>query len=374
MFDLKQRRTLLLATVTVTAVSGLLTACTGAENSSSAGGRPTAASAPPQVIERLAAASAEQTAWIGPEEPIDPPAGQRIVAITCGSQGYGCVQGAEGAAEAGALLDWDVTVVDGKGDPSVWNAAVTQAVSDGADGIVLAAVNPALVSDGLARAERAGIPVVSLFIPELDGAPDVDAHVTTDHEGGGRALADWVIADSGGDAQVLVLSEPAFPELVLRGEGFAEELSRECPGCAITDTVEFSIGTMASDLAGLVTTALQADPTIDYVLAPFDSSATFAAQGIRQSGRTDVALVSGEGDPDGLQRVRDGEQAVDLATVPAMGGWAAIDHLARIFTGQPAEDYLLPQRLITRDNLPSESGGWASDVDYAATFRELWGR
>lgn len=374
MFD-RERRTTVTATVAASLSLGLLlTACSGAEGSGASGPEEATASAAPEVLERLDNASAEQTTWPGPEASIKPPSGKRIVAITCGSQGYGCVQGAQGVEEAGDELGWDVTVVDGKGDPSVWNAAVTQAVSDRADGIVLAAVNPALVSDGLDRAEKAGIPVVSLFIPQLGDAPAVDAYVTTDHESGGQALADWVIASSGGDAHVLVLSEPAFPELVQRSDGFTEELTRQCPSCEIAETVEFSIGTMASDLPSLVTTALQSDPTIDYVLAPFDSSGTFASQGIRQSGRTDVSLVSGEGDPDGLQRVRDGVQAVDLATVPAMAGWAAVDHLARIFTGEPIEDYLLPQRLITRDNMPSDSGVWTGDVDYAATYRELWGQ
>jgi ribose transport system substrate-binding protein len=352
----------------------LLAACSGAASTGPSPDSRSSASAAPEVLKRLASASADQTGWPGPDAPITAPSGRRIVAITCGSQGYGCVQGAQGVKDAGKALGWDVTVVDGKGDPSVWNAAVTQAVSDSADGIVLSAVNPALVSDGLARAKRAGIPVVSLFIPRLSGAPVVDAYVSTDHESGGKALADWVIADSGGDAHVLVLSEPAFPELVRRGKGFTSELAAECPDCTIADTVDFSIGTMASDLPSLVTTALQSDPTINYVLAPFDSSATFASQGIRQSGRADVALVSGEGDPDGLQRVRDGAQAVDLATVPAMAGWAAVDDLARLFGGKPIDDNLLPQRLITREDMPSKTGGWAGDVDYKGTYRKLWGK
>ena len=331
-------------------------------------------SAAPQVLDRLHAASARQTTWPGPDSPVVAPAGKKIVAITCGSQGYGCVQGAQGVKDAGAKLGWDVTVVDGKGDPSVWNAALTQAASDGADGIVLSAVNPALVSDGLRQAKAAGIPVIELFIPKLDGAPTVDAYVSTDHRAGGQALADWVIGTSGGRAHVLVLSEPAFPELVQRNQGFTDEISKECPACKVAETVQFSIGTMAQDLPGQVSTALQADPTINYVLAPFDSSGTFASQGIRQSGRADVALVSGEGDPDGLQRVRAGEQGVDLATVPAWAGWAAVDHLARIFDAKPASDYLIPQRLIARDNMPTTSGDWAGDLDYAAKYSQLWGK
>ncbi|WP_432937380.1 sugar ABC transporter substrate-binding protein [Kribbella sp. CA-253562] len=320
----------------------------------------------------VTAAKAPQTTWTGPTTPVTPPAGRRIVAITCGSQGYGCVQGARGVAAAGQVVGWDVSIVDGKGDPSVWNAAVTQAVTDRADGIVLAAINPALVQDGLAKAKAAGVPVVVQFIPELPGAK-VDAHVTTDHLAGGKTLADWVIADSGGQAKVLLLEEPAFPELVRRNDGIRAQLQASCPGCTIVSTTKFSIGTMVQQLPGLVTTALQSHPEITHILAPFDSSGTFAAQGIRQAARK-VALVSGEGDPDGLTRLRKGEQAADLATVPAWAGWAAVDQLARLFTGAAVQPHVLPQRLFTADNVPAEQGSWRGDLDYAAQFSKLWGK
>jgi ribose transport system substrate-binding protein len=365
------RRLLLAASATSLAM--ILSACsdTATTSASSAdtgsGGDNSAAAA------TVAAASAAQTQWPGPNDTITPAAHKKIVAITCGSQGYGCVQGAQGVEAAGKVLGWDVTVVDGKGDPSVWNAAVTQAVTDKADGIVLAAVNPVLVQDGLAKAKAAHVPVIVEFIPRFPGAT-VDGYVSTDHTQGGKVLADWVIANSGGKAKVLVLEEPAFPELVQRNDGIRAELAAACPNCHIVSTAKFSLGTMVQQLPGLVTTALQSHPDITYVLAPFDSAGTFATQGIRQSGRTDVALVSGEGDPDGLTRVRNGEQAADLATVPAWAGWAAADQLARLFNGKTAQPYTLPQRLFTAHNLPNGQAGWSGDVDYAAEFSKIWGK
>jgi ribose transport system substrate-binding protein len=321
----------------------------------------------------VAAAAARQTAWPGPDEPVPVVRGKKVVAITCGSQGYGCVQGAQGVVAAGKTLGWDVQVVDGKGDPSVWNAAVVQAVADRADGIVLAAINPALVQDGLARARAAHIPVIVEFLPKLPGA-SVDGYITTDHAAGGKVLADWIISDSGGRAKVLMLDEPAFPELVSRNDAVRAELRAACSGCSIVSSAKFSIGTMAQQLPSLVSSALQSHPDIGYVLAPFDSAGTFAAQGIRQSDQPAVKLVSGEGDPDGLTRVRTGEQAADLATVPGWAGWAAVDDLLRLFHGKPVTDYTLPQRLFTKASVPAGSGGWAGDLDYAAKFRAVWGQ
>jgi ribose transport system substrate-binding protein len=355
-------------------VAALLTlgvaACGGGSHAATGGGTTAASSA---VDADVAKAMAPLQAFPGPTAPVKAPAGKKIVAITCSSQGYGCVQGAAGVQAAGRTLGWTVTVVDGKGDPSAWNAAVEQAVVQKADGIVLLAINPALVSSALAKAHAAGIPVISALIPKLGGAA-ADGYVSTDHAQGGRILADWIIKDSGGKAHVLMLDEKAFPELVERNTALVGELKSQCPGCTVDTTVEFNIGTMAQSLAGAVTSALQRDPNISYVVAPFDSSGIFAAQGIRQAGKAQsVKLIGAEGDPSGITGVQSGAQAIDLATVSPWAGWAAMDLLARRFAGAPVEQTALPQRLFDKSNVPAGKG-WTGDVDYAARYRELWGR
>jgi ribose transport system substrate-binding protein len=324
------------------------------------------------VSETVTKAMVPQKEFTGPTEPVAAESGKKIVAITCSSQGYGCVQGAKGVEEAGKELGWSVTVVDGKGDPSVWNEAIRQAIVTKADGIVLLAVDPKLVADGLSRAKAAGIPVIDTFVPKFPGTA-ADGYVTTDHVEGGQILADWITQDSGGSAQVLMLNDNEFPELVQRNTALERQLESACPGCSIVESVEFSIGKMAQELGPAVTSALQRNPSIEYVVAPFDSSGIFAAQGIRQAGKTEtVKMVSAEGDPNGFEAIRNGEQAVDLATVPPWGGWAAVDLMLRQFAGSPIEESLLPQRLFDESNLPSGEG-WEGDVDYKAEFRNLWG-
>jgi ribose transport system substrate-binding protein len=350
--------------------AGLTLAGCGGSSPEPEAGAP--ASAGP-ATETVKTAMAPLSEFKAPGEAVEAPAGKRVVAVTCSSQGYGCVQGGVGVQEAGKVLGWDVTVADGKGDPAAWNSAIQQAVTAKADGIVLLAVDPALVTGALAKAKAAGIPVVSTFIPKL-GSATVDAYASTDHAAGGKILASWIAADSGGKAKVLMLNEKAFPELVKRNTALTDELAASCPGCEVVDTVEFNIGTMAQQLAGAVTSALQRHPDVTYVVAPFDSSGIFAGQGIRQAGKAGtVKMVGAEGDPNGIQAVQQGAQAVDLATVPPWGGWAAADLLVRHFAGAPVEHAELPQRLFDKSNVPSGKG-WTGDVDYKASYAELWGR
>jgi ribose transport system substrate-binding protein len=360
------------------ALAGFLTATTigisacGSSGGASPGNSASAARATAQVNGVVAQAMAPVTAFPDGSRPITAPSGKRIVAITCGSQGYGCVQGALGATKAAQSLGWSVTTVDGKSDPSVWNSALQQAIVTHANGVILLAISPQLVQGALASAKAAHIPVIEVFQPQFPG-PAASGYVTTDHVSGGKELADWIIKDSGGQAQVLVLDEPEFPELGQRNAAVRAELKAACPGCQVVDSVSFNIGTMPQQLPQAVISALQQHPDINYVVAPFDSSAVFASQGITQAGKAGtVKLVSGEGDPPAMSRLQSGAQAADLATVPQWGGWAAVDELVRIFGGQNgAATELLPQRLFTRANALS-APAWPGDINYQAKFESLW--
>lgn len=321
----------------------------------------------------LAAARAPLATWPGPVAPVKVEAGKTVFVVTCSSQGIGCVRAANGVTDAGAALGWSVTVIDGRGDPGAWNGAILSAIAAGADGIVLAAVPPMLVGDALDQARAAGITVVSTFNPAPAAADSLFAYVRPDHEAQGRLAADWVAADSGGKAKVLLVEDNEFPELALRSKGFNEELAAACPGCAIVETVESTIGTMAQRLPGAVASALSRHPDADYLIAPFDSNAFFAGEGVRQAGRAKTVKVAGfEGDPQTLQAIRAGAQAMTIANPAEWMGWQASDELARAFAGAHAANVPVPFRLIDAENAP-DTAGWTGDLDYQAEFKRLWG-
>ena len=99
--------------------------------------------------------------YSGPTEPAKAPEKLKVTAITCLSILHGCVSPAVGLQHAGEALGWDVTVVDGGGNPSKQNSAILDAVSAGSKVIVLVAVDPAAVQLGLKAAKDAGVLVVS---------------------------------------------------------------------------------------------------------------------------------------------------------------------------------------------------------------------
>lgn len=311
--------------------------------------------------------------WPGPTANVKVAQPKTIFVVTCSSQGIGCVRAAAGVTAAGAVLGWKVQVIDGRGDPGAWNGAILSAIAAKADGIVLAAVPPMLVGDALERAKQAGISVVSVFNPLPKDPGSLFAWVRPDHEAQGRLAAEWVIKDSGGTAKVVVVSDNEFPELAQRVKGF-EEVLKTCGGCTIAENVESTIGTMAQRLPGAIASVLSRHPDANYLVAPFDSNAFFASEGVRQAGRTGAVKVTGyEGDPQTIAAIRAGAQAMTIANPAEWMGWQATDELARSFAGEKAANVPVPFRLIDAGNAPS-TDGWTGDIDYAAEFRKLWGK
>jgi ribose transport system substrate-binding protein len=304
-----------------------------------------------------------------PSEAPTPARDKRVVAVTCTNEGDGCPISAQAVGEATRQFGWRVQVIDGKGDPGVWNSAILNAISTKADAIVLSAVAPGLVKDALAKAEAAGIPVVSMFEPR-DPDDGLYGHVTPDHSAQGTLAADWVIADSDAKATVIAVTDDEFVELGHRHSAFTGRLD-DCAGCEVVATVPSTLATLSTRLPGAVASALQQHPDATYVVTPTDNHALFASQGIQQAGRAGaVKLVGFDGNTPSYTLVRNGTQAIDIVESYTLQGWLAADLLIRAFAGEPGSDHVLPSRLFTRETMPETL--WQTEVDFKAQLTKLW--
>ena len=294
-----------------------------------------------------------------------------IVGITCISDG-GCIDGILGAQEAGKALGWTTKIIDGKGDPNVWNEAILNAITIHASGIVVTAVPSFLIQDALQKARAAGIPVVSIFNPIFphDG---FYGHVTPDHAAMGRLIADWVIADSRGTAHVIFVEDNTHMDLKMRLGGFQHELAR-CAGCKIDSFVQASDATIYTRLPGAIAAALEQHPDTTYVVGATDGFTPMAVQAIRQVGRSGQVKVAGfDGSRQATDQMNSGDESASVVEPVNFAGWLAIDLLVRAFAGQPAHDAaFLPAKLLDRLNVPAK-GLWDSDFNYRAKFLRAWG-
>ncbi len=367
-----RRAVLLTAAVCATAgVAACGSASSSSSGGSSSGGDPPSQSVVSQARQVVGQARQPVTSYTLPKAHLSAVKDKHIVAITCTNQGSGCLQSAQAAATAVKSFGWTMTIVDGKGDPNVWNSAILNAITDHADAILLSAVPTALVSGAMAKAKAAAIPIVTMFTPVLpDGAY---GHVTVDHTLQGKQMADWVIADSNGKAHVIVNTDTEFTELRQRVAGFEAEL-KECGGCKVVATVPSTLATLVTDMPNAAASAAQAHPDANYFIAVTDNHAVFAVQGLRQAGvlNNPVRVVSYDGNTPNYQLLRDGSQAADDVEPYGLQGWLAADLLLRAFDHQPEADRTLPSRILDKQNVPP-SGMWDTDFNYQRTLRSLWG-
>jgi len=156
------------------------------------------------------------------------------------------------------------------------------------------------------------------------------------------------------------------------GRSFRRPAGAGRAGDCRTKTVEFTFATMPTKLPGQIASALQADPTLEYVVAPFDAGVTFVRQGVQQGGGK-AKIASFEGDPPTMKTIGDGVQVADMAGPNVWTGWHSVDSLARLMLDEPVKDTPMPMRLFTTDN-KDETAGWEGDLDFRTRYKQLWGK
>jgi ribose transport system substrate-binding protein len=321
--------------------------------------------------------------WSGPNTAVKPPKGKSVTIIICGSQGITCVRVGNGAKAAAKALGYRATVVNGQSEPTVWNQAIENAVAAKTSAIVLAGVPPALVTGALADAKSHHV-VVAAVLSVL--GPAVNVRVSYDRKKVAQANSAFIAKNSGGKANVLVAEdESEFPETTPTETGYTKDLPSDCTGCKVVTTVKFTLALASQNLPSAIASALRSNPSVNYVTVPFDAVVPFVEEGISQAGMTGKVKIVGVGaDPPSVSALKSGGETESLGTPAEWMGWDAIDGIVRVFDHKAlpklqanlpggASNYVVPERLITKKNLPG-AAGWQGSYDYKAKFLSLWGK
>jgi ribose transport system substrate-binding protein len=334
---------------------------------------------------KLGEAMKSQTSWQGPTEPVTPPKDFRLAVVTCYSILHGCVSPGIGAQHAAQALGWDFSIYDGKGDPTVWSQRIDQALTNGADAIITVAVNGAAVKGALARAKKAGVPVISTSNATAPGEQGFRLDTSPNLEALGRAIADWYIVDSEGKGVITPWLDKEFQSNISTEDGLQEEL-KLCTTCTVKSTENFVSTDVPNNLGPSTAAYLRQNPDVNYVYASYDPAATVQVPAILQAGQGDkVKLCSILGDAQNLKYIADGKvQACDGAWDNEYEGWATVDQIIRLVTNKPLHvskgvperfkyGENIPYVLLDKDNLPEGDKDWTAPFDYISEYKKLWG-
>ncbi|MCU1580317.1 MAG: hypothetical protein JWP19_2521 [Rhodoglobus sp.] len=319
---------------------------------------------------------AAPTQWQGPNTPTSIVAGQTVAVILCAGAAEGCVRIGDGVKEAGDAVGWTVKSYDGQGQAAVQSAAIQQAITEGANGIVLVAIDARAVGQGMSVAKAAGVPVVSVVGGNTIGTGEgqVLAEPNAQAELAGENLANWVVADSKGTAKIAMFHAPEFTDSIARYDG-SKKVFDSCSTCQIVSDITYTAATSAQQIPLQTKSILQANPSIDYAWIDIGGIGQAQVQAIAEMGLGDkVKLVSFDCNALDVQNIRDANVQVACEGLGLeAGGWGAIDSLNRIFAGDATEATYVPIRTLDAANLPSDKV-WQGDFDFRAKYKQLWGK
>lgn len=294
-----------------------------------------------------------------------------------------CVDATAGVKEAAKVLDWNLTVVDGKGDPAAWTAALKQAVAAKADGIYALSIDCASAKAGYKAAKQAEIPVVVSTSIDCPDAPMFTSIVQGAksptwidyYERQGRLRADYAALLTDGEAKVIMQRLPEVEVTNALDKTFESRLA-ECDNCEILATQDLTAADLAAPTAGQeLLTLFQQHPDANILLTDNDSYVQGVAQALRQADRKDIQVIAGEGYPTTFELIREGYIAAAFTMPLNWTAWAAMDNLNRVFAGDDPEQIPpagFDTTIVTAENVPPEGEGLESTIDYRAAYEREW--
>jgi ribose transport system substrate-binding protein len=291
-----------------------------------------------------------------------------------------------GMKQAADTAGAELVVYRNQGEPAQWIQGIRTAIAQDADAITLLAQDPELLGPQIEQAEREGIPVIVVRTTGEGEAcqvdPDGETYGTTcvpgPFEQAGRLEADWVIAASGGKADVLVITSNDTRSTRSLVRGMKDEFKTKCSSCEAR-YVDVPIPDWAREVRGEVQSALVRDPGIDYVIPIYDSMSQYVVPAIKASGKAGrVKIATFNGTPFVLKMLQDDDIVqMDVGENLSWTGWASMDQAFRVIAGEkPLKSENTPLRVFDDGNV--DQAGRPPEFDrgygggYVEGYKRLW--
>ncbi|HUA03963.1 MAG TPA: substrate-binding domain-containing protein [Solirubrobacteraceae bacterium] len=384
-------RSTLLALVTAVAVAGLTAGC----GSSSSSSTTTASAAANTGTSSTAAASSSTPSWLAaaqsatsqaeqvptailqtPLGSFKPKSSGTIFHVACNLALEGCTKLANGIKAGTLAIGYQFKLCNGGTTANQINECFTQAIAAHPTAIVVNGIGESDAANSFAAAAKAGVPIVGSFTgdsPGINGVVTEVAGNTCAQQA--KTVANAIIADSKGKANVLWVGTNTYTCNIQRQQGFLDQM-KTCPTCTVK-TLSFAIDAITSQLPSQLQSALQSNPNLTYVVGTFDAVALAATQAIRQAGKADSIKVAGfDGDAPDLQLVKEGSiQMWDDVTGGGEPGYAAVDAAARHAVNKQVPKVTdITTMLVTKSNYSQIAPAYQGPSGYEQQFKQLWGK
>jgi ABC-type sugar transport system substrate-binding protein len=304
-----------------------------------------------------------------------PKPGGKVIRLVIGTAATD-VQGGTAMAAAANAIGWSEQTISYDGTPADLSAKFAQAVSEKPTVIVVDSQEPSLLTQEIAAAKAAGIVVSLSSIPDIPtsfpGYSALSSGIATSTEEG-QVLANWMMRDSKCTGNAVTFSLAGIPGSEADAASFVKTVQAQCPACkAQTHVVQLSdLGTSAVPTA--VTSILQADPSIKYLMMTVGNLADGLSAQLTQANITGVKIFGGVPDAESLTSLQAGTNSAWVNLSENMLAWNELDAALRSIEQQkPIVDPPLPLALLTSADAPPGTSFPTYPLDYQSEFEKLW--
>lgn len=262
-------------------------------------------------------------------------------------------------------LNIKVNLVDGGWDANQQANAIQNAISSGADGIVISPVDPSAVCTYVDEALDAGIEVCALttqigtgdaedpVYPETVG---LVGHIETEVGRTAMDIAAEALDRSGKIA--IIEGTPGMSDTEGRKKGIDEE-NKEYPDIEVVSRVcgEWVVDKAYTAMQNII----QSNPEVELVICHSDNMAVGAAKALEDADMTDkVKIVGIGGSKDALDLIKKGEIYGTIMYVPETEAYTALEATAKVVRGEAEKETFynvqdLPLFAETRDVCTQEN-------------------
>lgn len=240
-------------------------------------------------------------------------------------------------------LNIKVNLVDGGWDANQQANAIQNAISSGADGIVISPLDPSAVCTYVDEALDAGIEVCALttqigtgdaedpVYPETVG---LVGHIETEVGRTAMDIAAEALDRSGKIA--IIEGTPGMSDTEGRKKGIDEE-NKEYPDIEVVSRVcgEWVVDKAYTAMQNII----QSNPEVELVICHSDNMAVGAAKALEDADMTDkVKIVGIGGSKDALDLIKKGEIYGTIMYVPETEAYTALEATAKVVRGEAEKE------------------------------------
>ena len=235
-------------------------------------------------------------------------------------------------------------------------------------------------------AKDKGIPVFECYATDVPSGEEngiyADCYDSSAAAEYGKALTDWVISDSGGTANTLIVSLPAFPILTAQQDAVQAEF-KTCSGCK-TDVLAATVPDLSSGAVPQnIASYLQTHTAVDYVYITYAGLDTGVVTALQSADLlSKVKIVGTQAASAQLQEIIDGTERAWTALPQENAMWTLVDQMARVATNQwsaaqERKTAVPPFYLVTTPEqaqaIVDFKNGWPGPDGFEAAYKKLWG-